>query len=586
MVRRWQEKMDKIVGRLSCLLAIFLFFGLQAELVMEITSFDGHKITQAAAGEAFIVKLSLDNVDAAQDIQIKGLKDFAVKKTGYSLITVNGEKTAQITYQVRIDRPGSYLIGPAYSPSTKERSGNARIKIVAERVTQTRAPRNGKTDKQSNGQVLLRLWVDKDTVFVGQKVKTVLRLYFAQSDDISVEQIVSNDPDTIELTEKKGPKKGVQEIDGKEFVFLEWQWHMYPTEPGKLVIPAYFVDYSKQLPMQNGLGSFAIFFGPRYERKRVYSNALSLQVRPLPDENRSVDAVGSFLSYNAKISPAVAKKYEGMVLTLSIEGEGNMIGLKEPVLQGMPEAFKYYPSKNYIEETPFGQKKAFEYIVQGMQDGDWEIPEQTFTYFDVDGRTYKSLSTTSLFVSVLPGHAQLPQQGAEPACDIASDDKDGLAPLAEHRIAHEAMSQDGFSLGWFIFILLMPLIVTLIYMFGFRSGWLVQKLAPRYIKRRAFVMAQKQLSRAYRYHDTRVLHGIFMQLFAHRLSVPSTSLTKKKIEEIIAQSSWSDETKKDWQIFYDKIAQAAYAGTAGPKEVLRLFHEAAQWIAELERILK
>lgn len=558
-------------------------FGLQAKMVMEITSFDGHKITQAAAGETFLIKLSLDDVEAAQDIRIKGLRDFSVKKTGYSLITINGEKHANITYQVRIDRPGNYLIGPAYSQTTKDRSNSARIKVVAERVTQQRTMQQRNGSKQQDGQVLLRLWTDKDTVFVGEKIKTVLRLYFAETDDISVDQIVANDPATIEVGEKSVPKKGEQEIDGVSYVFLEWQWDMYANEPGDLVIPAYHVDYNKQLPMQRGLGSFALFFGPRYERKRVYSNALTLQVRALPDKNREVGAVGNFLSYHAKITPAVAKKYEGMVLTLALEGDGNLQSLKTPELKGMPEQFKYYPSKSKIDKTPFGQKKTFEYIVQAMEEGDWEIPEQRFSFFDVDGRAYKMLKTSPLFVSILPGDAPIENLDIAQECP-AKRPEDKLAALAQTRIEFAKNEPNALSLFWFIFLLVLPFICASIYALGFRTHWLTQKIAPHYIKRRAFVVAQKELARAYRYHDTRSLYGIFKRLFAHRLSVSAATITKESLDIHIAESSWSDETKQAWSIFYDKIAQAAY--TTGQKEVMRLFHEAAQWIAELERILK
>ncbi|MEX0849714.1 MAG: BatD family protein [Candidatus Dependentiae bacterium] len=576
--------MDKIVGKYRYIgfLLVLVHVGLHAKLVMEVTNINGNKVSQVAAGEPFLIKVSLDNADAAADMQIKGLRDFSVRKTGYSLITVNGEKTAQLTYQVQIDRPGSYSLGPAYSPSTKERSNSIRMSVEAEQVTQNRANRSHASSKKKNGDVQLRLWTDKDTVFVGEKVKTVLRLYFPESDDISVEQIITNDPDTIQVTEKIGPKKGVQEIDGTEYIFYEWQWDMYANQAGKLVIPAYFVDYNKQLPMHSGLGHFAIFFGPRYERKRVYSNALTLQVRALPDEQRKVDAVGNFLAYRAKIQPAVAKKYEGMVLRLSIEGDGNMISLKEPILQDMPETFKYYFSKSAVENRPFGQKKTFEYIVQGMQEGDWEIPEQTFAFFDVEGRTYKTLHTTPLFISILPGKASAPLpdvSGGEPVSI-----QDDIAPLIEYRLS-DYPRNSVLSFWWFVFLLVMPLFSSLCYVLLYRSGWLVQKIAPHYIKQRAFKLAKKQLARAYRYHDTRLLYGIFMQLIAHRLSVAVAQLSSTEVNDIIAKSSWEHEKKHEWSVFFDKISQAAYAGAAGPKEVLRLFHEAAQWLAELERIV-
>ncbi len=576
--------MDRIVGSTVAVISILFFLPVYGAVSLQLTDMHGNHVQDIQAGEAFLMVVSVTDIDdQVSEPKIKGMQDFYVKRIGYRMTTINGDKSAQYTYQVRIDRPGAYVLGPAYDPDSNARSQTMRIRVEADASRARRQVRRNQREKQTE-PVLLRLWVDNDAVFVGQKVKAVLRFYVPEDTEISVEQIMSNDPNTVQVSEKFGPKKGTQEIEGKDYIYYEWHWDMFAQTPGELVIPAYSLDYTKHLSMDQSMGALAVFFGPRYERKRVYSNALTLQVRALPETDHPVDAVGRLVAYRAHISPAVAKQYEGMVFTLSIDGDGNIDQLHAPELEGMPESLKWYASKSYVDQLPIGQRKTFEYIVQGLQDGDWEIPEQTLTFFDVDARVYKQLRTAPVFMSILPGNIPV---GQEYKTGVYGDEHK-QSPYHIQPIMHELHHHYApvpWSLWWFALLMLMPLVMLLCYWLARQSGWLMQHIAPRYAKRRAFSYAQKQLAHAYRYHNTQLLHTIFLQLFAIRKERSVASLTTDEINTLVTNSSLPEENKQKWRSFFSAIAEVAYAGSAGPKEVLRLFHEAAVWLQELERII-
>ena len=63
------------------------------------------------------------------------------------------------------------------------------------------------------------------------------------------------------------------------------------------------------------------------------------------------------------------------------------------VLTKVPDSFKWYDSKNYMTDaTQSGfSAKVFEYILQGLKPGEYEIPPQEFAYFDVNSKTYKKI---------------------------------------------------------------------------------------------------------------------------------------------------------------------------------------------------
>ena len=568
--------MAKILGKICGLLFLMFSASIQAYINLEVNSFSGRKITEVAAGESFVLKVTTDEVDHVQELTIEGIEHIAAQKTGLSLITINGNKTAQITYQVHVDKPGNYRFGPAYIPGGTTRSGIVSVRVHAERVTDNHA----KAIKNENGNALLRLDIDHDNVFVGQKINTRLRAYFPASENITIDQVISNDPEAIVTTEKRSPIKGTESINGTTYNFLEWRWEMYPKEPGSLVIPAYFIDYAKEIPQQQGFASLAVFFGPRYERKRAYSNALTLQVKPLPDPQQPIDAVGHFVSYRADIKPAVAKIYEGAVLTLTVEGDGNMDAIHEPVLEGIPDAFKYYFSKSFISQGAIGLQKSFEYILQGLQEGERQIPAQHFTFFDVESEQYKTLQTEPLSVNILSDHAALP--------DITSSEKEVQHEQQQAQDLEIAFNKtDRFlpmdyalSFGQLFFLMIFPLLSIGLYHL-FRSEELLALFAPSYRKKRIFNAAYKELSQAYKHHNIAALHAVFLHLFK-RLKLEFSDDLSDRIAE---KASWPDTKKTSWHQFYDRITQAAYAGNTQSKDIIRLFHEAEQWLHELEGII-
>lgn len=566
---------EKMLGRVLLIVILFTTHSLYSYITLEVQSFTGRKVTEVAVGEAFVVKISTDEVDRVQELNIAGIEKFAAQKTGLTLITLNGNKTAQITYQVQIDKPGTYSIGPAFFVGGSERSDAVNVQVQTERVTDNVMKRK----KDTKDGVLLQLAVDRETVFVGQKIKTRLRAYVPQSEDITLDQVISNEPPTIQTTEKHAPTKRVESMNGISYIVYEWQWDTFPKEPGSLIIPAYFIDYAKALPMPQGFGGLAFFFGSRYERLRSYSNALTLNVLPLPEPHPAIDGIGQFVAFRARIHPAIAKKYEGIVLTLILQGEGNMESITEPVLKGLPESFTYYFSKSSVHITSAGQEKIFEYIVQGKHEGDFEIPAQSFVFFDPEGSTYNTLHTEPLQMQILPEQTSasiIPETYSSAEND---EKKNGVLPELSFERSEESFPMRGaLSLPWLLFLLgILPCLFfsyTLLH-----SDRFLKRMLPFYIKRRAYAKAYAALTAERKKQDVRKIHHIFAEFFADRTQ------SDRSPEDIIKNTTWPDEKKTAWQQFYDNVTKAAYGSGVSSKDVLRLAQEAEIWLSELDRVM-
>lgn len=560
--------MDKIVGK------VFIFFlslsvvCLNARVTMEVRTDNGAQ-NQVVVGQPFTLDVVIDEVyGSIQTPTIKGLNGFAVRQSGSYMSSINGKSSARYSYQVRIDKLGSFTLGPAIVTHQQQEyiSNEVRVDVVKDVVTATN---NNKSNQATEQKAFLRLMVDSESVFVGQKVSCILRFYF-QDTSLSLHNVGMPELPAFDGKEVSKLEQGTAEVDGIEYHYAQWRWDMYPTKPGEFIIPAYNADYDIPLKDNHLFGGLFMFVSNRVDRKRVYSNAVTLKVLPLPHYNHPVHAVGVFERFSAEIKPGMAKEGEGMVLTMDIEGNGNLQAIAIPILQ-LPKSLKYYDSNNSIiiprhsDELP---KKRFEFIVQGMQAGDCEIPEQLFTYFDIERHAYVTLRTSPLAVSIKSG--------------MNNAKKDMVRPVLPHEEAIEATVNNIIAdinvvgqwypvterrpLPWWVFQLLFLIpCMYIIYPFMADKFIVITGNNARLKRRRVFKNAHKQIDQAIKNGEAQNLHSIFMQLI-QQLNL-STEILMKTEDEV-----------------FERITHAAYAHTNNDNshELCRM---AKKWLERLEKTL-
>jgi len=255
-------------------------------------------------------------------------------------------------------------------------------------------------------------------------------------------------------------------------------------------------------------------------------------------------------------------------LVVEVEGVGNLQAIAVPLLN-LPKALKHYDSNSGIiaprhsDELP---KKRFEFIVQGMECGDCEIPEQLFIYFDIERNAYTTLRTSPLAVSIMPGVNSGKKDAAMPTTAIEQTAVD--FGVEEEKIADiNAVGQwypvtEREPLPWWLFqlLFLMPCIYIgyprITEKFIMLSG-----NSTRLARRRAFRQARKQIGQAITLADDKNLYAIFMQLFQHLDKLPQG---------------------QEWNEFFERITHAAYAQSDN-KNTNELCRMAKQWLERLEK---
>lgn len=554
---------------------------------LKVKSLEGAPLQMAGVGVPFLVEVTARGRDASQKPKIAGLDKFQVQTAGIRVYSINGDASTTYTYKVRVDSPGSFVIGPAVLSidGTQSQSKAVSIMVGNKQVIDQAYAKKVRAD---TNDAFIELSVDKNQVFVGERFTCSLT-FLGKKGTVKLEALEEPKIPECTIGTKTGPLTGPRTINGVHYESITWTWQLFPKAAGTIVIPASGANYQVEQEANDSLSFFSPFFKFRAERKRTYSNAATIKVEPLPETKAHVDATGIFKSFDSKINPSVAQQGEGMVLLLELEGDGDLTQIKTLQLQGMPSALKWYDSKQYVRDT-LGVHglpvKCFEYIVQGLEQGSWEIPPQTFTYFDVSTRQYATLKTVACPVKIKLNPATKKTLSSEQTTNqILSkepDKTDDVLPLntwGALRPSHQRTPMP----WWLFFVLaLLPLLkIALDIMRLF-----IRHRADYFKQQFAFKYARKKIQLAAREGASQRVHIIFIELFADRLKCAPSIVSQEVIEQALSTRGFSESEMRSWQDFYMHMHEKAFFALSRDRsEKDSLFNEAADWVKKLEKVL-
>jgi oxygen tolerance protein BatD len=571
----------------------------QPRLWLKAVNEDGVPLQQVAAGKPWILELHIEGSRAASPSPIiGGLDGFDVYKQGVQMHMINGVATSKHTYRVTIGHPGTYHIGPAEmkEQDTIIQSPVLTIKAGEQQVQDAQALRMQKKASTAK-RALLHVSAHKERVVIGEPIQFFVQFLY-RTKDISLQSIQVPEFADFFVSQKTGPKTGKKTVDSIEYEYLEWDWHIIPQKIGPLKIPVLGADFVLP-PDDNFFSGFPGLLRTFMDKKRIYSDPLIIQVDPLPRHTPPVNIVGEFKALRLSIDNSVIREGEAAIVTLELEGAGNIALLDALPLQEIPEGLKAYPSKAYILDAPEGSKtskKRFEYIVQAVKRGSWEIPVQSITYFDTVTRTHKKLSTESLAVQIIAqrstssvnslpkeyaSDSQVPSTHEQPL--EARVESDVLAPLCTDFAYYE---QNSYMVPWWLFFIgvLIPCI-GIMYRFIYR-------IFPQHVRLRGFwggadpiyAQARKMLLQAEREQNIAHVYELFVMLVAHASGISRQEVTEQKIQKFLRKHGCSDQECFEWQEFFNRISAHVFAHDHYTyDDYTVLFQKARFWIKRLER---
>ena len=310
--------------------------------------------------------------------------------------------------------------------------------------------------------VFVRATVDKQKAYMGEQVTVIYKLYTRLN--IASQMSISKLPQypgfwAEELETPNNISFTTETYEGKKYrVGVLKKVALFPTQTGELSVTPFELDVPVQVQKKRrSNNAFDDFFNdPFFGIGQTIdftakSNSLKINILPLPADNvpdSFKGAVGNF-AIDSQIDKDRTKTNEPVTLKITISGAGNISLLDMPELK-LPAGFeKYEPKVN--EEINRGQRisgrKTAEYLIVPRDAGKKEIPPVKFSYFDINKKSYTTLSTPSYTLNVEQGTGiNSPEYAGKEDVKLLGEDIRYIKTDTEslHRIGKFVLNSFGF----------------------------------------------------------------------------------------------------------------------------------------------
>ena len=570
------------------LLIVLSFIGIALGAYADEVVFKAQAPKQVVVGRPFQISYTVNH--RSRDLQAPEFTDFDVLSGPYSSTSsstsfTNGHMSSSYeqtyTYMLMARKAGTFTIGPATIKVSGDRiqSNGVRIEVLPEDQPSSNSPQGGQTggagqtatrsNSSQSGQasassenIFIRTIATKTRVHEQEALMVTYKLYFA---NVDVAQLTNN----IKLPEFTGFLKQeleqgeiqteLEHYNGRNYqTAVLYRTILYPQHSGDIAIdPAHFEAILRVQTQQRVRSIFDDFFGSYTNvTKALTAPGVTIHVAPLPGGKPAgfSGGVGKF-TLTPSISQTEVQANEAVTIKLDISGAGNMKLLKTPAID-WPEGFEPYDPKvtNNFKTTTSGVSgtKSIEYLAIPRSGGEYTIPSVKFSYFDIEEKAYKTLSTPEYTIRVKRGAGESSAVNNQNAV-VSYTQKEDIKQLgtdiryidtkAPKGNTEYSVQNTDFIWVWYA----APSILALILLIILRKQIKEASDLTRMRYKRANKVAQKRLkaaSKALKANDKDAFYAAIEQAawtyLSDRLSIPTADLNKDNIASLLTQKGVSD----------------------------------------------
>jgi hypothetical protein len=574
----------------------------------------GNKISTTYLGEDFQVVVEVVGGDRnpSKDPDIVGANNFNNhgKSVSSSVSIINGFASSSSTYSYEFssNQKGVFTLGPAevIKNGTRLTSNSINVQVLGQEnrksVPQEKQHRNynqsdaaGTTPQEVH--VLAKLLASKQKVFVGESVDLAVRIYSrGPVIQLGIDQLTSEGF----VVKEKGTSQVVQrELNGVVYDVIERYFTLTPLTTGQKIVPGIGIVYTARQPRtrkKNSMGGFFGFgmFDDFFDRspvvqKRTKSNDLVIDIQPLPIHDKKINGIGKFVSFDAFIDKDRVVTNEPLVLKLEVQGNGNFDQMVDPELK-LPSGIQSYKSKAHYQNIKGEGKKIFEYVVQCGKEGEIVLPEQEFTFFDIEKQNYSTLKTKSLMVMVEGGsninQLSAPQRSDEKEKnDESGSEETKVVRSSSEQDIHFIMEEEGsvpvIPLKPVLFLLCVVVIISLFFGADAKRFFLNKKLLSmlQFSKNKEEVF-KRELKLIVDNKRAEKLYEFFLSYVAFKLEEEKNGINQHKIERwLLRKKKWNNKKVDGFINYLNDCVSISFATNENTQEEkLKLLKDASYWL--------
>lgn len=581
-----------------------------------------HAPSNVSAGQSFKITFDINaNTNDFSAPNFGKLDILSGPSTSHSssISIVNGkrESSVRISYSYLVQAPseGTYNVGKATCTVDGRQISSQPFTIKAVKGTAQSQPQPAGQSRGNQGpapsrqqqaaaqsqtvnkdELYARASANKSSAYKGEEVIVTYKIYSRVDLDrvdygkapekkgFWIEDLSANDQVSVKQENVGGKLYNVYTIQHEA---------LFAQETGRLNIspfemPARAVTYPEE-PIQTPFGIIGYRRVARALDTKLRTNALSVNVKPLPDgpDNFS-GAVGSF-SVKGSADVTEVRANEAITFTLTVSGHGNLTLIDAPTVN-FPQVFEVYDPRveDHISRSAAGisGSRTFEWVLIPRSQGKYEIPSVDFVVFNPKTGKYETKSTQPIPVKVAKGDPNA-MKSVSSKNDVKLLNSDiNYIKRKGVRLGEPDQSQGILALQWFL--LFMPLLGAIIAILVGRKHQTFMADEKNVRLRRATKLAKKRLRKAEQHlkdgNDDLFYEEIYKALWgclADKYDIELSRLSRDTVEERLRDKQVAPEQHDLIMRTLNDVDFARFAPGDSASKKQTIYDEALQTIVQL-----
>ncbi|HAT75723.1 MAG TPA: BatD protein [Flavobacterium sp.] len=543
----------------------------------------------------FVMNMDGDNFTQPT---FEGFRVIAGPSQQVSQSWVNGKSSFEKVYSYYLlpNQKGNLIIKQATIEYNGQIYKTSPIKITVTNAVQEARDPNDVAQISADDNIHLVADISKTNPYINEPITVVYKLYFDFNIGIR---------NSRELDKPKYNDFWSQNIEIKQLVAEEGMFQgkrcavvvlkkivLYPQKSGKLVIEPLSLDLDLELPTnrRDMFGRVVVTSG----NKRVSAGAKTIAVKALPEAGKPADFSGAVGKFDFKVSPSKTnlKNGESLDLVVSVTGSGNMklFNLPKPVVPNSLEMYDpVHDEKVNTSLSGMSGKISDKYTIIPQFKGNYPIKPMQFSYFDLNTRSYKTISSPEIMINVLDdGSVNNQVATATPSVQknvISGSEQFKYIKLKNHLVSMKEV--DFFGSNTFYSLLFLPfLMLPLIVLFKKKKEALDSDVFGNRIKMNNR-LAKKYLSEAKKQINNKEPFYVALEKAMHnflkaKLHIETSDMSKSNIQKLLASRNANAQTIIDFINLTENCELARYALTSS-STIQKDFDKAVEIISDLEK---
>jgi len=380
-----------------------------------------------APGESFQVQYIIENAEKVSDFSPPPFQGFRLVSGPHIYSGEGPVPQKNLVFTLAAIREGNFKIPGAscLADGKLEKSNEVVVKVISQKEMDETSYflKQGEDPYQKiRENLFLKLTIDKPTCFVGEPLVATFKLYSRLQ---SKSNIIKNPGfygfSVYDMVNVNDQVQTEEKLNGHRFdVHTILKVQLYPLQSGTFTIDpmelANEVEFSRSVVNKKTEQEVTEnMYGLKAEegenknaevyKINIRTNSVTVKVRPLPAKNAAdtfAGAVGNF-SINAFLEKDSVSKNEEDSLIITISGAGNFQRVGSPVITWPKDIEFFEPSvKDTLnrQQVPLTGERRFRYIFLSNKPGSYSIPPVSFSFFDLNTKSYKTILSKALTVFV------------------------------------------------------------------------------------------------------------------------------------------------------------------------------------------